>query len=399
MSGRAKVKPSPSASLTEFEIPPELDWDTTLLMSVDLIGSTQYKHQPKQTEDVLAWARRFERFYDEFGELLAERYEYCKTKLGPDGQSACSGNAPILWKTSGDELIFRTSLVARDDLVVHINALRMALEVWRDRVSSSSSSRERLPLQLKGAAWTVVSPVLNHRFDMQVRLEDDAGKQPSEIVRRRDYLGPAVDRGFRVCALASRTRLALSVELAHLLLGSSTHKGLALEIHCGAPVALKGVLAGEPYPSLWIDLRTTRDKDDDEVTGQISGLPKPDLLEKYLLSFMQKSGIEPHFVMKPGAGRHIVVGERSHHLETRLREYITNLGTEPPSAAQGGEGKLSNTLSEKVRERFAPANIFRETPAIAPREMPETKPSQRAPKPNAATGPAAKPTKPKKPRP
>jgi hypothetical protein len=78
----------------------------------------------------------------------------------------------------------------------------------------------------------------------------------------RDFIGPSIDTGFRVSALASPRKLALTVDLAmmlaHTVINQPVDESFPLErikFHYNGRVPLKGVLDGSPYPFFWVDTK------------------------------------------------------------------------------------------------------------------------------------------------
>lgn len=80
-------------------------------------------------------------------------------------------------------------------------------------------------------------------------LELVADERPFEC----DFLGKAMDTGFRVAQLAKPERFTLSVQLAQVILDSLEHYQFEHEIRFDKPILLKGVNGGKPYPVLYMD--------------------------------------------------------------------------------------------------------------------------------------------------
>ncbi len=197
-----------------------------LFLSVDLENSTKLKHSPTSKGE--EWLTAVLLFAKSFPQLLdAQLQERCRR----------SGNAalgvPPIWKMLGDELIFVTVIEKANQAVAYLEAFQTALFIWNQDVIKGSS---RGPLRVKGAAWLAGFPIVNAVFD--------AGDG------REDYAGPSLDAGFRIARLATPRRLAISVDLAWLLL-KANFDGL---IRFDGPTVLKGLAEESGYPFLWIEV-------------------------------------------------------------------------------------------------------------------------------------------------
>jgi hypothetical protein len=123
---------------------------------------------------------------------------------------------------------------------------------------------EKIDLNLKGAGWLAAFPEPNRA--VQLSFEDDtpAPFSASEALELAaddrpfgyDFLGKAIDTGFRVAGTAKPERFILSVQLARLLAGLPNGSGFDHNIRFDKPHFLKGVNQGEPYPLLYIDTMT-----------------------------------------------------------------------------------------------------------------------------------------------
>ncbi len=197
-----------------------------LFFSADLENSTRLKQSAQRLSEtwlsaVLAFIRGFPQLFE------AQLQEHART----NGLAPLS--APPVWKVLGDELIFVVAVQRRFEVVGLVESFRKALRTWNDDVRGGT---ERGPLPVKGAAWLAGFPVVNAVFET--------------ADGRDDYAGPSIDAGFRIGKLATPRRLALSVDLAWLLLKSD----LRPWIHFDGPVSLKGVGEEIGYPALWIEV-------------------------------------------------------------------------------------------------------------------------------------------------
>lgn len=228
-----------------------------LFLSVDLSGSTAFKNsQAGETRADGAsprWVSIFEHFYTDFPARY--RTKYVNRKLPTVGNDSC----PVVWKAVGDELVFCGRVSNKKAVSVALSAFIEAMHDYRKKLSDDC-----VDLNLKGAAWLAAFPEPNRA--VQVRrmtgnadlisaseaLEHAADISPFDY----DFLGKAIDTGFRVASTATPERFAISVQLARLIAGEAPGFGFDFEIRFAEPIFLKGVNKGEPYPRLYIDTMT-----------------------------------------------------------------------------------------------------------------------------------------------
>ncbi len=212
--------------ITEAEFEQRTTPTVRLFFSVDLENSTRLKQSSKLLSEtwlsaVLLFIRGFPQLFE------AQLQERARTK----GSAQLA--APPVWKVLGDELIFVIIVKKRFEVLSLVESFREALRIWNDDVRRGT---DRGPLLIKGAAWLAGFPVVNAVFEA--------------ADGREDYAGPSIDAGFRIGKLATPRRLALSVDLAWLLLKSD----LPGSIHFDGPTAMKGVAEEMGYPALWIEV-------------------------------------------------------------------------------------------------------------------------------------------------
>jgi hypothetical protein len=197
-----------------------------LFLSVDLENSTKLKHAtPVGSED---WLRTVLQFVRDFPQLFESQLVEGATAAGHSPLPV-----PPVWKMLGDELIFVTSIHTRYEAQGYVEAFRHTLDSWNRGVRLNG---DRGSLRVKGAAWIAGFPIVNAMFN------PGGG--------REDFAGPSIDAGFRVTKLATPRRLAISVELAWILLKAK----FAETIHFDGPAMLKGIAEESGYPSLWIEV-------------------------------------------------------------------------------------------------------------------------------------------------
>ncbi|TVP72294.1 MAG: hypothetical protein EA339_07220 [Rhodobacteraceae bacterium] len=202
-------------------------------------------------------------------------------------------------------------------------------------------SEEGLPLNLKGAGWLASFPEPNRAVNLRnsgdganyltasEALEAAADEQPFEY----DFLGKAIDTGFRVASFAKPERFVLSVQLARLLASCAIGTGFDYEIRFEEPIALKGVNGGESYPVLFIDtlthLATESIRVQERRLLKRHEAPSRDDLHKYLQAYCAVVGTE----------------------ELRLPLSADGTEPEPPQSYLDHKPKISEHLeAEKGRE-------------------------------------------------
>ncbi len=246
------MPPSTDSSDLRFEA---AEYRVRLFLSVDLSGSTAFKNSSagKEVADGAApkWVGVFRKFYNEFPVMLQADFHKNRSQLVGDDE------CPKLWKAVGDELVFCGLVSNRMSVANAVNSFISTLHNYRKILG-----QQDVPLNVKGAGWIAAFPEPNRAIQMRRNtngremlsasegLEQAADKNPFDY----DFLGKAIDTGFRVAGMAQPDRMVLSVQLGQLL--SSYGEGEANfghSIRMDKPVSLKGVNGGSPYPVLYID--------------------------------------------------------------------------------------------------------------------------------------------------
>jgi hypothetical protein len=222
------------------------------------------------------WMVTVVRFFEEFPILLKAQYERIERET--------SSRAPFpgLWKILGDELLFVVELGRHSEVCVHVQAFRDALAAWNKETRASRSTTRLL---VKGAAWTAGFPVANALLQTGATGED--------------YVGPSMDAGFRITKLATPRRLALSVELAWLLLACNT----SLRAHFEGRVLMKGVAEESGYPELWVEVESSSfQRLEDEMLGR-SFQESPQRMKSLCQAFIEEFGVPRYLPFLPGDPR------------------------------------------------------------------------------------------------
>lgn len=253
-----------------------------IFLSVDIVGSTAFKQAAKdhipehsigdEPPPAEPWFSPIAQFYRGIERTFAREWALCvesSQKLGWP-----TGPAPELWKSVGDELIYTKRLTDHREALTTINAWMKAIQSYRKRLREQFKS-----LDLKTTAWVAGFPVHNAEvvFRSSVQGLRDAEDEDDEVFSNlallneyynsprnpeltKDFIGPAIDTGFRLSQLSTPRRLVISVELALLLVHAvrtQPHEYAyeRLRFFFEGRHSLKGVFGGLPYPIFWIDMR------------------------------------------------------------------------------------------------------------------------------------------------
>lgn len=201
-----------------------------LFLSVDLVGSTQFKTR-FTGEEGAGWLTTFQTFFTNFPIMLAGQvgFEF----LDDEGSTP----AVDVWKVMGDEMIFVAEPKSAEELASLLRALFNTIRLYEQK------NFAQLPLRLKGAAWVAEFPERNIEVEIPELSSGDGG-------RHLDYIGPDIDLGFRIAKFSRPSSVVLSLDLLDILLAADNRDTLAL--HLVGREILKGVMFGRPYPIVWM---------------------------------------------------------------------------------------------------------------------------------------------------
>lgn len=191
-----------------------------LLLSVDIVGSAAFKGEAGQVAGAPVWVSAFEAFYDQVPRVLQQHRLALADDLAPSLQ---------LWKAIGDQLVF----LARPIQPVQLESECLAF--LRGLQQADHLMHERWGFRLHGVAWAFPEGGANVSFRFsEPQLSGGTGF---------DLIGPDVDLGFRLVALAPEGEVLAPLELRRLL----PLKRLRLDLVGEA--SLKGIRL-DPYPLL-----------------------------------------------------------------------------------------------------------------------------------------------------
>ncbi len=235
------------SDLTRFS-----DRKVLLFLSVDIIGSTEYKNRsPSQYH----WLKFFKTFYEDFPIFFIRKIE--EEKLSESNHK--------IWKSLGDEIIFECEIDNHQRAQTLVKAFSKAVFEYSSEISENSVS-------LKGSAWIAGFPVINAIIDSN---------------SDKDYIGPQIDIGFRISKFASEVKFIISVEL--MLLLSKTNDSY-FKFYLEEPQILKGVLKNKPYPIIWIKNESANDSKLNLLLNKHTSHVDKDQLQDYCENFILEAG-------------------------------------------------------------------------------------------------------------
>ncbi len=201
-----------------------------LFLSVDMVGSTQFKARHGNGRGH-GWLDTFRTFFTNFPLMLAGQVGFAF--LEDDGATP----SVEVWKVMGDEVIFVATPATAGEITVLLCALLRTMNLYEGRYFAD------LPLRLKGTVWAAHFGSDN----IELEIPELSG---GDGVRSVDFIGPDIDLGFRISKYSRPASLVLSFDVADLLLGAPNLDEVALYL-MGAE-ELKGVMFGRPYPIIWM---------------------------------------------------------------------------------------------------------------------------------------------------
>lgn len=313
--------------------PPE--YRVRLFLSVDLTGSTAFKHNKANT---LVWIKAFKSFYQQFPLMLIKNYKsIAKSGRHLSGDEKNMGH-PKLWKTVGDEILFCCNLTSLCQLGACIDAFIKTLVEYGNIAKQDE-------LNTKGNAWVasfptpncsiqpIKSPTLQEDGEQSISGDKSLPSENEELSVDKDpslydFLGKGIDAGFRISRNSGIDTLTISPGLGILLCECVSCKlvsGFDTPIRLAKMEEFKGVAGNNYYPVLTID--TYRDEKYKELAIKQRDLLGENIvqgagkLEKYLRDYLDYFHIE-------------IPAVRSTHTDTEFTppsfytEYVTQWNSE-----------------------------------------------------------------------
>ena len=230
------------------------DYRVRLFLSVDLSGSTAFKNsingENRNNGGTPLWVTVFEQFYSDFPARYKANYQ--RRRNDTIGDDTC----PVVWKAVGDELVFCGRVSNKMSISIALSTFIETMHEYRKVLLDAKHG-----LNVKGAGWLAAFPEPNRAVQVKntgseedllsasEALEAKADEQPFNY----DFLGKAIDTGFRVAAQATPEKFSLSVQLASIMVSEPEGFGFDHAIWFEKTISLKGVNRSEPYPVMFID--------------------------------------------------------------------------------------------------------------------------------------------------
>lgn len=284
------------------EYPPELHPKQRIFLSIDIAGSTELKTS-LAVEGKRLWVDYFTTFLSDtvfqYRQNLRNRIEsICIDKCVKsciDNDKMYHNNVNV-WKYSGDEVILVSELYCLQHASLHVLALADTIAHFngtlREFNKKLSRAKKTKPLShFKGTAWVASFPVNNSEINLTIISKNKS-------VPIKDYMGQSMDIGFRLSKYATKDRLVVCANLAHIIVNSrALFKGYKyrnkttknLQLCTGGFVETKGAMNNE-HPLLWYSIDEKADDYELCKCGDrealISTLDKYLTSNKFIIPFM-----------------------------------------------------------------------------------------------------------------
>lgn len=347
-----------------------------LFLSADIVGSTGLKQVPlaMDAKDIhdqhTIWFLIIQGFYVEAAQALGDEWSRA-SKQWPD-DPLCFGEGPRLWKTIGDEVLFEKIITDHRQVTTTLSCWIRALDRMRDFLREKNAR-----LDVKSTAWLAGFPVVNKEVVLDTGIDGPSltsqnyFTESGNILNRYyggesvpglviDYVGPAIDTGFRLAAFATPRKLVVSVGIAYVLSKTSNSgdgRVDSFRVMFTHSAPMKGVMGGRHYPVFWIDLSVpdSLDRCEDALTG--ADKLTDDKIEAYCEAFYSELGsyaFKP-FVDEPTEqqvrGRPPWYGEI---LKMMAANFLSESAALSPDAEQGvdesGDTPTAKTLRQSAEE-------------------------------------------------
>lgn len=276
---------------------------------------------------------------------------------------------PRRWKTIGDELILCCRVINIDHLVYVVEAFIDVLKSYAVDIGKKNSK-----LSVKGNAWLAACPAPNIGFALDPaasRSGDDL--DTTETIEREidihpyrfDFLGKAIDTGFRIAKNSRPDRCTLSVQLAYLLALARRDDGFKFRVGYDGRMELKGVNGGIPYPILFIETETDELRKrlvKTERTLEAKAQLEEANLAEFLSAFMDVASIErPYLVRRDESLTSLTKPESYLTFEKAFEQLILGLKRQDETIEQGETINIEESESPPLDERLLKAILPEET--------------------------------------
>lgn len=237
------------------------------------------------------------------------------------------GEQPTLWKTIGDEILFRKIITDHHQVnnsikcwISAINQIRIYLKKQNSKLDVKCTAWiAEFPLQNKlviGPSGDKLTLIKSDDMESVGNLIGEYEKNPKNFSDVRiDFVGPSIDIGFRLAAKSTNRKFVISLDVAYLI--AKTNRSIdekLLHINYDGREYLKGVLGGVEYPVFWIDM--SNDKSSDKPEDILLGRPDTtwEKIKKFCESFYDEKS-NPSY-------RPFVITDPDFEFHTPPRNYI-----------------------------------------------------------------------------
>lgn len=266
------------------DCPDHLKPQMLMFLSADIVGSTALKQSPPDASHTPhipggeQWFSTIQGFYIEAVKSFVGCWK-CASEGAAKRRGTLYGDEPLLWKTIGDEIVFRKTISNHRQVATTLNCWKRSVGTIREFLKGKDPR-----LDVKCTAWIAEFPVQNKMVigptsEIADRLDannlETVGRtlakhfsNPSRTVFRLDFVGPAIDVGFRLAGLSTSRKFIISIDVAYLL--SLSMDKNAPRVFYDGMTYLKGVLGGLEYPIFWIDMSINNsiDKAEDKLIAR-----------------------------------------------------------------------------------------------------------------------------------
>jgi hypothetical protein len=302
-----------------------------LFLSVDVIGSTEYKSkllisELSEENSAYNWRDFFVEFYDTFQESIKEWYTHF------DEHDTLYKDF-YLWKNLGDELVFIVEI--KEEINIHKH-----LSVFKKSVKDFNKLDKEL--KVKGSAWIVEIPVTNAViFTSDYKLSNNS--------ENLDFIGPSIDIGFRISKFSSERAFVISVELAEILSRKNIcHRFI---IFFDGEQVVKGVLKQNKYPIIWIFMFNLNTPIEEKLYGVIRNPVNLLGLNKYCKEYIKK---HKHILTAntiPSLENQEYKNKYNSVMETFYRQKYEDLFFDDTNLNNDGLLDIETTFKEKIVQK------------------------------------------------
>jgi len=250
------------------DVPPHLLPRQRLFLSADIVGSTALKQKAAISEEGVHmstsqnWFDTIQGFYIQCVQSFLNQWQVDRAACRDEDCEHMYGLEPLIWNAQGDEILFRKDIGSHGQVSTAINAWIAAMAQVRRFLRAADAK-----LDVKSTAWIAEFPLQNKlviRPSASVvdRLDpndmETVGEMIGAVERGEmqgqvsvDFIGPAIDIGFRLGQLATSRKMVVSLDTAFLM--AIHDDDTTPKIFYDGMTQLKGVLGGMQYPLFWVD--------------------------------------------------------------------------------------------------------------------------------------------------